>query len=94
MNKYVFRTSLVWMVLLTALAGIWTYRSHWGKQLNSNMPMPGEVQPVAVGPSSSTAKPASSMPGMSMPDSKGTALAPVQLTPERMQRHRSENRDR
>jgi Cu(I)/Ag(I) efflux system membrane fusion protein/cobalt-zinc-cadmium efflux system membrane fusion protein len=85
MNKYVLRTSLVWMVLLAALAGIWTYRFHWGKQLSSNMPMPGEVQPVAVGPSSSTAKSASSMPGMYMPESRGTALAPVQLTPERMQ---------
>ena len=85
MNKYVFRTSLVWMVVLAALAGIWIYRPYWGKQLNSNMPMPGEVQPVAVGPSSSTAKPASSISGVSMTDSKGTALAPVQLTPERMQ---------
>lgn len=85
MNKYVLRTSLVWMVVLAVLAGIWTYRSHWRKQLNSNMPMPGEVQPVAVGPSSSTAKSASSMPGMSMPESRSSALAPVQLTPERMQ---------
>lgn len=49
------------------------------------MAMSGEVQPVASGPTSEMAKPASSMPGMSMPESKETPLVPVQLTPERMQ---------
>ena len=28
MNKYVLRTSLVWMAVLAVLAGIWVYRSH------------------------------------------------------------------
>jgi len=62
MNKYVFRTSLVWMVVLTVLAGVSAYRSHWKKQPQAtNMPMSGEVQPVAAGPTSEMAKTASSM---------------------------------
>ena len=28
MNKYVLRTSLVWIVVLAVVAGIWAYRSH------------------------------------------------------------------
>ncbi len=86
MNKYVLRTSLVWMAVLAALAGIWVYRSQWKNQSHArNMPLRGDVQPVAAGPTSDTAAPASSMPGMSMPESKDAALVPVQLTPERMQ---------
>jgi RND family efflux transporter MFP subunit len=86
MNKYVVRTSLVWMAVLAALAGIWVYRSHSKNQPHGmNMTMSGDVQPVAAGPTSDTAAPASSMPGMSMPESKDAALVPVQLTPERMQ---------
>src|SRR5207249_4471685 len=86
MNKYVLRTSLVWMVVLAALAGIWVYRSHSNNQPHAmNMPISGDVQPVAAGPTSDMAKPASSMSGMPMPDSKDATLVPVQLTPERMQ---------
>ena len=85
MNKYVLRTSLVWMVALVALGGIWAWRSHQGPQHPMSMPMAGDVQPIAVGPASDTAKPSSSMPGMSMTESKDAALVPVQLTPERMQ---------
>src|SRR5262249_16855193 len=47
--------------------------------------MSADVQPVAAGPTAETAKPASSMPGMSMPESKDAALVSVELTPERMQ---------
>ncbi len=86
MNKYVLRTSLVWMAVFAVFAGIWAYRSHWKKQPQAmNMPMSGEVQPVAAGPASEMAKPASPMPGMSMPELKDTPLVPVQLSPERMQ---------
>ena len=86
MNKYVLRTSLVWMTVLAIVAGIWAYRSEWKKQPHAtNIPMSGDVQPVAAGPASDTTKPASSMPGISMPESKDEALVPVQLTPERMQ---------
>jgi RND family efflux transporter MFP subunit len=86
MNKYVLRTSLVWMVVLAVLAGIWVYRSHLkNRPYAMNMPISGDVQAVASGPTSDAVKPASSMPDMSMPESKDAALVPVQLTPERMQ---------
>ena len=32
MNKYFLRTSLVWIIVLAAIAGIWAYRSHAIKQ--------------------------------------------------------------
>ncbi|HWH60670.1 MAG TPA: efflux RND transporter periplasmic adaptor subunit [Terriglobales bacterium] len=86
MNKYVLRTSLVWIVVLAVLAAIWAYRSHSKNQPSPmNMPASGDVQPVAAGPSSDVAKTGSSMPGMSMPEPKDAALVPVQLAPERMQ---------
>jgi RND family efflux transporter MFP subunit len=86
MNKYVLRTSLVWMAVLAALVGIWVYRTHFRNQLHAtNMPMSGDVQPVAAGPSSDMTKAESSMPGMSMPESKDATLVPIQFTPERMQ---------
>ncbi len=85
MNKYVLRTSLVWMVVLALLVGIWAYRAHRNQPHAMNMPVSGDVQPVATGPSAEMTKPNSSMPGMSMPESKDTSLVPVQLTPERMQ---------
>jgi RND family efflux transporter MFP subunit len=82
MNKYVLRTSLVWMVVLAIGAGIWAYRSHRAKPPQTmNMPMSGEVQPVAAGPSPAMQEPAPSMPDREME----TPLVPVQLTPERMQ---------
>ena len=86
MNKYVLRTSLVWIMVLAVIAGVWTYRSRQKNQMQTKgTPMSGDVQPVAAGPSLDMTKPASSMPGMSMPESKDAALVPVQLTPERMQ---------
>src|ERR1700756_668178 len=82
MNKYVLRTSLVWMAVLAALAGIWVYRSQRTKpSMAANMPMSGDVQPAASGPSSGTKAADSSMPQQKT----DTPLAPVQLTPERMQ---------
>jgi Cu(I)/Ag(I) efflux system membrane fusion protein/cobalt-zinc-cadmium efflux system membrane fusion protein len=85
MNKYVLRTSLVWLAVLAVLAGVWVYRSRSSHSRQAmNMPMSDGVQPVAVGPASD-AKSSSLKPGMSTPEVKDTALAPVQLTPERMQ---------
>lgn len=82
MNKYVWRTSLVWIVVLAIGAGIWAYRLHLTKQPQTmNMPMSGDVQPVAAGPSPAMQEPVPSMPEQKME----TALVPVQLTPERMQ---------
>ena len=82
MNKYVLRTSLVWIAVLAVLAGIWVYRSQRTKpSMTANMPMSGDVQPAATGPS-----PEAKMSEPSMPQQKAeTPLAPVQLTPERMQ---------
>jgi len=86
MNKYVLRTSLVWVAILAVLVGIWAIRSHRTNQPHTmNMQMSSEVQPVAAGPTPDMTKPASSMPEMSIPKSKDAALVPVQLTPERMQ---------
>jgi RND family efflux transporter MFP subunit len=82
MNKYVLRTSLVWIAVLAVLAVIWVYRSQRTKpSMTANTPMSGDVQPAAAGPS-----PEKKMSDPSMPEQKmETALVPVQLTPERMQ---------
>lgn len=86
MNKYVLRTSLVWMVVLAILAGILAYRSHVKNHPRAmNMPMSKDVQPIAAGPSADMTRPDSSMPGMSMSESENATLVPVLLTPERMQ---------
>jgi RND family efflux transporter MFP subunit len=83
MNKYVLRTSLVWIAIFAVVAGILAYRSHLAKQPRAmNMPMAGDVQPVATGPSTDAQQPASHMPEQKIE----TPLVPVQLTAERMQR--------
>lgn len=84
MNKYVFRTSLVWVAILAVLAGVWAYRSHRNQRPPTARATMDDMQ-IAAGPSPDAAKPASPMPGMSMPESKDAALVPIQLTPERMQ---------
>lgn len=82
MNKYVLRTSLVWITVLAVVAGTWAYRSHWAKQpLTTSMQTSGDVQPVAAGPSPTTQDSAPSTPEQKTE----TPLVPVQLTPERMQ---------
>src|SRR5580658_2512237 len=85
MNKYVVRTSLVWVVVLTAIAGIWAYRSHSIKlPMSQKSPMSEDMQPVASGPPDTANEPKPSM--SDMPNMKTDAsLVPVQLTPERMQ---------
>jgi Cu(I)/Ag(I) efflux system membrane fusion protein/cobalt-zinc-cadmium efflux system membrane fusion protein len=82
MNKFVLRTSLVWIAVLAVVAGIWVYRSHRAnKPMAMNMPTSGDVQPVAAGPA-----PSNEISPRSTPKQKAeTALVPVQLTPERMQ---------
>jgi len=82
MNKYVLRTSLVWVFVLAAVVGIWEYRQHRAKQPRAmEMPMSGGVQPVAAGPSPTAKEAVPSMPEQQMQ----APLVPVQLTPERMQ---------
>ena len=82
MNKYVLRTSLVWISVLAVVAGIWVYRSQRAKPATTaNATMSGEVEPAAAGPS-----PQMKTSDPSMPEKKmETPLVPVQLTPERMQ---------
>lgn len=79
MNKYIVRTSLVWLAALGIGASIYFGKSCWiGKQTAT----PSSVQPVAIGPpaaASQTAVIARSSTGDPSP------LAPVQLTPERLQ---------
>lgn len=82
MNKYIFRTSLVWFAILAAIAGIWAYRPHSTKrQPTMAMPISGNVQPVAACPSTGVKGTVPSMAEQKMQ----TPLTPVQLTPERMQ---------
>jgi membrane fusion protein, copper/silver efflux system len=86
MNKYVLRTSLVWLVALAVVAAAFLYRSHLARQRTFNRPAvalsgSNEVQPAATGPS---VAPGELMPAG--PEQKmDTPLAPIQLTPERMQ---------
>jgi RND family efflux transporter MFP subunit len=85
MNKYVLRTSLVWIAVLAAVAVIWAYRTRAIKRsMATKTPMAGEMQPVASGPPATADEPKRSM--SEMPEMKMDApLVPVQLTPERMQ---------
>jgi len=82
MNKYVLRTSLVWIAILAVIAGIWAYRTHAIKQPTAmKTPISGDMQPVASGPPAAADEPKPSMSDMKM----DAPLVPVQLTPERMQ---------
>jgi RND family efflux transporter MFP subunit len=82
MNKYVLRTSLVWIIVLAAIVGIWAYRPHAITQPTAmKIPMSGDVQPVASGPPAAANEPKPSTTDMKM----DAPLVPVQLTPERMQ---------
>jgi len=87
MNKYVLRTSLVWLVLFGLVAGVFVYRSGgFSRRTAARTAASSEVQPAASGPA-----PTGRSPGL--PDSSRSAtedamdprLVPVQLTPERMQ---------
>ncbi len=78
MNKYVVRTSLVWLAVIAGLAAAYLYRSRAPKQHKAAS---AEVQPVAVGPAASQT--AVTAPNASTPPE--APFAPVELTPERMQ---------
>lgn len=77
MNKYVVRTSLVWIAVIACAVGVYFYSGHRPK---ARLISSTEVQPVAAGPRSApNVNPTSNNTASEVP------LAPVQLTPERMQ---------
>lgn len=86
MNKYIVRTSLVWIavIIAAAAAGFYFYsrtqppRAH---RANASAETPGTVAPAAVGPSASTVDRSSATPAQS---TQPTSV-PVQMTPRRMQ---------
>lgn len=83
MNKYVLRTSLVWIAVLGVFIAALLYHKHGSHPLasNANTLSPGNVAPVAAGPAPATAQNAPSSP----PQNAQATLAPIQLTPQRMQ---------
>ncbi|MGH9584336.1 MAG: efflux RND transporter periplasmic adaptor subunit, partial [Bryobacteraceae bacterium] len=74
MKKYIIRTSLVWMAAIACAAGIYIYAM---RPPRHTAPAAAEVQPAAVGSAAPNA--ASATTHTSAP------LAPVQLSPQRMQ---------
>ncbi len=89
MNKYVLRTSLVWIAIVALLAASFCYRSHRlaRQSASHSTPTSGQVEPAAAGPPASSG----SASGLATPergkqeDQMDPHLVPVQLTPERMQ---------
>ena len=83
MNKYVLRTSLVWLALIAVVATVWFYRNQRGKSSNfAQEPSSSGVQPAAVGPAAGANEPASSTTPVVNTEAP---MTPVQLSPQRMQ---------
>jgi len=80
MNKYIVRTSLVWMALLLILGAAFLYRFRVRSSAPSMSNNAG-TQPVASGPPATPSDAASPKP-MQIAEAP---LAPVQLSPERIQ---------
>jgi RND family efflux transporter MFP subunit len=79
MNKYIVRTSLVWLALIAcSAAGFYLYRTHRPAR---HAAASSVVQPLAVGSAPSQPDTAERTPS-TQPEAP---LVPVQLTPERMQ---------
>jgi Cu(I)/Ag(I) efflux system membrane fusion protein/cobalt-zinc-cadmium efflux system membrane fusion protein len=77
MNKYILRTSLVWLVILAAVIGVIAYRTHRRPQPASHSE---EIQPIASGPAVQPEN------GATMPSQKmEVPLVPVQLSAGPMQ---------
>lgn len=79
MNKYVLRTSLVWLALLMIIGGASFYFIRYRPARKSVSPDSAQVQPAAVGLSAPST--------MNVPTAPATqpAVSPIELTPERMQ---------
>lgn len=82
MNKDVIRTSVIWVIVLAIVIAVFVYHSRSGVQhaTNSSAQSPGSVAPAAVGPIPT----AENTPPTS-PNAQQPPIAPVQLTPQRMQ---------
>lgn len=78
MNKYVVRTSLVWVAIIASSGLVYLYRGYRPKPRSTSQ---SEVQPVAVGSAGSKGNGNSPMSNTT----SEAPLAPVQLSPERMQ---------
>ncbi len=87
MNKTILNTSLIWLLILAAVLGLWRYRA-------TRTPAPKQpamaqmpVAPIASGPTANTSEvnAAPSEDAKSAPASMRTPLAPIQLTREQMQ---------
>jgi RND family efflux transporter MFP subunit len=77
MNKYILRTSLVWLLIFAVVTGVIAYRTHRRPQPASRSE---EVQLIASGPG------VQSESGVTMPSQKMEApLVPVQLSTDQMQ---------
>lgn len=90
MNKYILRTSLVWLIIMAVLAGVLLYRSgRFGHRTLKTTETPsGQLQPEAAGPIPTSANSGSldtSPEASQEAGGTGPVLSPVQLTPERMQ---------
>ncbi len=77
MNKYVVRTSLVWLAVIALLAAAFELHIRGRQAVNAR---PGRIEPVATGPDSATQ---TSAPAMDA--AMDEPLAPLQLSPEAMQ---------
>lgn len=81
MNKYVFRTSLVWIAVLAVIAAGILYRRSERHVRSNNRALQSGVAPIAAGPAAVSApNAAAGARQVAQP-----ALAPIQLTPQRMQ---------
>ncbi|MEO6966678.1 MAG: efflux RND transporter periplasmic adaptor subunit [Acidobacteriaceae bacterium] len=88
MNKYIVRTSFVWLgIIAIAVAGVFLYRTHKTATRLQTSPSASEVQPVAEGPAAPTTIPTAteSSEGPSPQNEMQAPLTPVQLSPHRMQ---------
>ncbi len=76
MNKYIWRTSLVWLFLVAGAIGVMRYRSgvHAAPKDEQR-----ESEPVAQGPAAGSLAPATDV------HASDAQLVPIQLSPERMQ---------
>lgn len=94
MNKYIVRTSLVWIgILVVVVALALLYRSHHpAAPARANSSQSAVEQPVAQGPAAPPASQTTGVPGMTgSPTGESPqaptemTLTPVQITPQRMQ---------